>query len=179
MDWKNVGDANPRNGGKFFRDAAIDRNGDFSAECIETINESVIDGDEKRVLIRQGIVFLSRTNFQDALETVGARLEGDEIIRPGHHADEERFSVTSEEGRTELFHAAHAYAGIDDVHLESLVQIGEDDIYDRDRKFTGDITIYPYEASIWPIIEREANGFDYPHGKPPAEPLPAADEPRP
>lgn len=179
MDWKNVGDANPRNGGKFFREAAIDRNGDFSAECIETINETVVGGDEKRVLIRQGVVFLSRDNFQDALETVGARLEGDEIVRPGHNADEERFLILSDEGLTELLQAAHAYAGIDDLHLETLVQIGEDDIYDQDRKFPGDITVYPHESSIWSIIEREANGFDYPHGKPPAEPLPVADEPAP
>ena len=179
MTWKNVGDINPREGGKFVRNPEIGASGNFTAECIETINETTVGGDEKRILIRQGIVFLVEKNFQDALDTVGARLVGDEIVRPGHYGEEERFPISSEEGLIEMFHAAHAYGGIDDLDLQVVVQIGEDEVYDQEKRFGDEVTVYPYESSIWAIIERETNGFDMPHGKPPAEPLPAADEPRP
>lgn len=168
--WVNTGDINPRSGTAFMREPEIDTRG-FRAECIETVSESNVGGDEKRILIRQGDVFLSRQNFESALDTVGARLEGSEIVRPDNYGNDARFEIASEEGLRELFSAAHAYGGIEEDNLSALIQIGEDDPMDQDRRFPGDITVYPEGSSIWSIIENEASGFDYPHGKPPVSPI--------
>lgn len=159
MSWMNVGDVNPQQGTLIYQDPEIS-NGDFTAEAIETVNEQNVGGDESRFLIRRGTVYLAAENFASALETVGARIEGDEIVRPDHHGGEERFQIRSEEGMRELLIAAHAYGGIDDVDVESFVQIGPDTPYDQPRKFTGDLFVYRAGSSPWSVIAQEAEVGD-------------------
>ena len=159
MSWMNVGDVNPQQGTLIYQDPEIS-NGDFTAEAIETVNERNVGGDESRFLIRRGTVYLAEENFASALETVGARIEGDEIVRPDHHGGEERFPIRSEEGMRELLIAAHAYGGIDDVDIESFVQIGPDTPYDQPRKFTGDLFVYRAGSSPWSVIAQEAEVGD-------------------
>lgn len=175
MDWINTGDINPQQGTTFYRDPAFDAQGDFSAEVIEVINETAVGGDEKRLLLRQGMFFLSRENFASALATVGARLDGNEITR-GDIEDGDRFEIRSEEGLRELFVAGHAYGGLQGPDLESLVQIGKDEPYDQDRKFPGERSFFRAGTSIWQILSAEMDAFPLPEGMPRARPY-KVDEP--
>lgn len=172
MTWKNVGDVSPLNGILLYQDPEIS-NGDFTAEAIETLSERNVGGDECRFLVRRGTVHLSAANFPSALDTVGARLEGDTIIRANHHGGEESFPISSEEGLRELLMAAHAFGGIDNVDIESFVQIGEDSPYDSPKKFGEDPTIYSGDANLWAIVAREAEVADLPQaqGAPAADPV--------
>ena len=63
--------------------------------------------------------------------------------------------------------------GIDNVDIETLVQIGEDSPYDAPKKFGGDPTIYPGDANLWAVVAREAEVPDLPQaqGAPAADPL--------
>ncbi|WP_027234121.1 hypothetical protein [Leisingera caerulea] len=167
MQWVHTGDIKPENGAAYVRNPEIDEGGDFSAEIIECIPETNVGGDEKRHLLRQGTVFLPRKSFKDALATVGARIDGDYIVRPGHHGPDERFAADSAEGLLELFHAAHAYGSVE-AEIEAVVQIGADQDYDQDRKFTGERCIFYHGSALESIIEQVMDGFDYPHGKPKA-----------
>lgn len=151
MPWQNVGDINP-SGALLFQDANIDASGDFCADAVQSICETAIGGDEKRFILRRGDVFLSAKNFSSALDTVGARLEGSQIIRPGHHGDDESFDISSTEGLRELFHAAHAFKGIEGPEYESFVQIGPDTEYDQPKKFGEDPIIYVEGTNLWAII---------------------------
>ena len=155
MRWTNVGDINPTSGALLFQDAEIEASGDFSAEAIESICETAVGGDEGRFLLRRGTVYLAARNFASALETVGAKLEDGQIIRPDHHGGETRFDMTSPEGLRELFQAAHAYGGIDVVDIEVFVQIGRDEPYDAPHKFGTDPVIFRKGTSLWAIMERE------------------------
>jgi hypothetical protein len=159
MSWTNVGDVNPQQGALIYQDPEIS-NGDFTAEAIETVNEQAVGGDESRFLIRRGTVYLAEENFASALATVGARLEDEEIVRPDHNGGEERFPIGSEEGMRELLIAAHAFGGIDNVDIESLVQIDPYTPYDQPRKFTGDLCVYRAGSSPWSIIAQEAEVRD-------------------
>jgi len=164
MTWRNVGDVSPLNGALLYQDPEIS-NGDFTAEAIETVSERNVGGDECRFLVRVGTVHLSAANFPSALATVGAKLEGDTIIRTDHHGGEERFPITSEEGLRELLIAAHAFGGIDNVDIETFVQIGEDSVYDQPKRFAGDPTIYPGDANLWSVVAREAEVPDIPQAQ--------------
>jgi len=157
MRWTNVGDINPTSGALLFQEAAIDASGDFSAEAAESICETSVGGDESRHLLRQGTVFLAARNFASALETVGARLDAaaGKIIRADHHGGEVTVDLTSEDGLRELFQAAHAYGGIDNVNIEVYVQIGRDEAYDAPRKFGDDPIQYRRGTSLWTIMEQE------------------------
>jgi hypothetical protein len=168
MDWIDAGDVNPKSGALLFRDAKIDASGNFQAEAIESICETNVGGDECRFLLRRGTVFLSAENLVSALDTVGASIFATTITRPGHHGDDESFDVASREGLREIFHAAHAYGGIDDVDIQALVQLGPDMASDLDRKFDGEITLYGAEASLWAIMaeELELGDFEKSAGKP-------------
>ena len=172
MTWKNVGDVSPLNGILLYRAPEIS-DGDFTAEAIETISETNMGGDECRFLVRAGTVHLSAANFSSALATVGAKLEGDMIIRAGHHDGEERLPISSEEGLRELLIAAHGLGGIDNVDIETLVQIGEDSAYDLPKKFGEDPTIYSGDANLWAVVAREAEVPDLPQaqGAPAADPV--------
>jgi len=172
MTWRNVGDVNPLNGALLYQDPEIS-NGDFTAEAIETVSERNVGGDECRFLVRVGTVHLSAGNFASALGTVGARLEGDVIVRADHHGGEERFPVTSEEGLRELLIAAHAFGGIDNVDIETFVQIGEDSPYDLPKKFGENPTVYPGDANLWAVVAREAEVPDLPQaqGAPAVDPI--------
>lgn len=172
MTWKNVGDVSPLNGALLYQDPEIS-NGDFTAEAIETISERNVGGDESRMLIRYGTVFLSAENFASALATVGASLEGDVIVRADHHGGEERFPISSEEGLREMLLATHAFGGIDNVDIETFVQIGEDSPYDLPKKFGEDPTVYPGDANLWAVVAREAEVPDLPQaqGAPAVDPI--------
>lgn len=164
MDWKNYGDMDPRQGAFLVRNPSLDRNGDFTAECIETVCENNVGGDESRFMIRQGNIFLSAKNFASALDVIGSKLEDGVIVTPGHYGEDLFEKVNSEQGLAFLAGAAHAYAGIDDVEISALVQIGKDEVYDMDRKFEGDLNIYSKNSSLWAIMERELDGFTRPEG---------------
>jgi hypothetical protein len=168
MDWTDVGDANPKGGVLLFRNAQIDASGDFEAEAVEAICETNVGGDECRFLLRRGTVFLSSVNLVSALKTVGASIFATTIARQGAHGDGASFEVTSEEGLRVLFHAAHAYGGIDSVEIEALVQLGPDMASDLERKFEGDITLYNAGTSLWAILaeELELGDFEKSAGKP-------------
>jgi hypothetical protein len=163
MNWINTGDIDPQQGTAFYRAAHIDETGDFNAEAIEVISERNVGGDEKRFLLRMGDFFLSGKNFNSALQTVGARLDGAQIVR-GDGQGDDRFAVTSDEGLRELFIAGHAYGGLQGPEWEILAQIGKDDEYDQDRKFPGERHIYRAGTSIWAVIAHELPGFDLPEG---------------
>lgn len=155
MHWTNVGDINPTSGALLFKDAKIEASGDFTAEAIESICESAVGGDEGRFLLRSGTVYLAARNFASALDTVGAKLEQGQIIRPDHHGGEMRFDLTSPDGLREMFQAAHAFGGIDVVDIEVFVQIGRDQPYDAPHKFGTDPVIFRSGTSLWTIMERE------------------------
>lgn len=169
MDWINTGDINPQQGTAFYRAAQIDESGDFNAEAIEVISERDVGGDEKRFLLRMGDFFLARKNFESALQTVGARLEGTQIVRDGA-GEGERFAMTSEEGLRELFIAGHAYSGLQDPEWDLLIQIGKDEDYDQDRKFPGERHMYRHGTSVWAVIANELPGFELPEGVTAARP---------
>lgn len=158
--WQNMGDISPRAGTSLMRNPEIDVNGDFTSEIVETVPESNIGGDESRFLIRQGTLFLAAKNFASALDTVGAAIDGMSITRPDHHGGSERFDLTSDEGLKELFMAAKAYGGIE-PDIETFVKIGVETAYDQEQKFEGDVTVYPSNRSLWSIMRRELDGFDY------------------
>ncbi len=159
MGWKNIGDISAKSGTLLVRDAELD-DGGFRVDAIETICETTVGGDDSTFLIRQGEVFLKARDFASALDTVGAKLDGDMISRPDHHGGIETFAVDSDEGLLELCHAAHAYGGIDDAGT-SLARIGFPTPYDQDPKFDGEITFYPEGTSLWAIMRLEMDGFDY------------------
>jgi hypothetical protein len=158
--WQNMGDISPRAGTSLMRNPEIDVNGDFTSEIVETISESTVGGDESRILIRQGEIFLAAKNFASALETVDAKIEGTLITRPNHNGGTDTFEVTSDEGMTELFMAAKAFGSMD-PDIESLVKIGVETSYDQEQKFDGEVTVYPSNRSLWAIMRGELDGFDY------------------
>jgi len=160
MAWKNIGDMSPKAGALVVRDAALD-DGDFRAEAVETISESNVGGDESVILLRQGEIFLQARDFASALETVGATIKDGVISRPDHHGDLTHFAVDSDEGLRELTHAAHAYSGLADPEITSLVRIGFPTPYDQDPKFDGEMTFYPEDTNLWAIMRLELDGFDY------------------
>ncbi|MBW3243682.1 hypothetical protein KUV57_13500 [Epibacterium sp. DP7N7-1] len=169
MDWINTGDINPLQGTAFYRKAQIDENGDFNAEAIEVISEQNVGGDEKRFLLRMGDFFLAKENFASALDTVGARLDGMQIIRDTADGNE-RILMTSEEGMRELFIAGYAYSGLQSPEWDLLIQIGKDEEYDQDRKFTGERHMYRAGTSVWAVIANELPGFELPEGVTSARP---------
>jgi len=173
MIWKNIGDVNPKNGALLYRDPEISPCGDFTAEAIETINETVMGGDECRILMRRGTVFLSAGNLSAAVEAAGVRLDGTDLVRPGPDGDERRMPLSSQEGMGELFRAAHGFGGIDHVDIRAFVQIGEDSPYDLPRKLDFEPTIYPGDANLWSVLAREMEVCDLTEaeGAPQAEPV--------
>jgi hypothetical protein len=86
---------------------------------------------------------------------------------------EERFPISSEGGLQELLVAAHAFGGIDNVDIETFVQIGEDSPYDLPKKFGDDPTVYPGDVNLWAVVAREAEVPDLPQaqGTPEANPI--------
>lgn len=165
-DWKNIGDIRPESGTLLIRGGEIDRNGDFSIEMVEVIPETAVGGDDSRFLLRSGTGFLAAKNFAGALETIGASIDPGSlaITRPGHHGD----TIVEQAGTGDwirtMAHAAHAYGGIDDVDISTLVQIGRDQPCSQDRKFTGDIDIFASNSNLWAIMRKELDGFDYDDG---------------
>jgi hypothetical protein len=173
MSWKNIGDISPKNGALLYRDPEITPSGDFTAEAIETISETVMGGDECRILMRRGTVFLSAANLSSAFESAGARLDGTDLVRPGPDGDVLRMPLSSQEGMGELFRAAHGFGGIDVLDIEAFVQIGEDSPYDLPRKLDLELTIYPGDANLWSVLAREMEVCDLTEaeGAPQAEPV--------
>ncbi|MCW3784294.1 hypothetical protein [Defluviimonas salinarum] len=172
MGWINLGDIDPKCGTVLMRAESAEFDGDFRADAAESVPETCVGGDDAVFLLRSGTVFLSGKNIPSALATVGARLEGDTIVRPGHHGDEERFPMTSAEGLREIFRAAHAFGGIDGIDISSLVRIGLPGRMDREPRFDGEITFYPEKTSLWAIMRRELDGFDLAPEKAPVEATP-------
>jgi len=174
MSWKNLGDINPASGTFLIRNPTINSRGDFEAEAVDVTPESNVGGDDRRFLIRQGNLYLSRDNFSSAVEVLGQRISADGKVILTNDGEIE---LDSDDGLVELAHATMGYGGIDDVDISTLVQIGVDTPYSQDRKFTGDLVIYRSNASLWSVMERELDGFDYPHGKPKASPIRVVEEP--
>lgn len=160
MAWINIGDMSPKSGALVVRDAELD-DGDFRVEAVETTSETSVGGDESVILLRQGEIFLQARDFASALEAVGATLKDGVISRPDHHGDLAHFGIDSDEGLRELTHAAHAYSGIAEADITSLVRIGFPTPYDQDPRFDGEMTFYPEGTSLWSIMRLELDGFDY------------------
>lgn len=160
MTWINIGDINPKSGTTMVRDLELDDSGDFSATAIEVTPESHVGGCEDVFLIRSGELFVSQKNLNSALKAVGARLEGEMILRPGQNGLDERFHLRSEEGLLELAQAANAYSGVED-HDAPLVRLEVPSRYDPDPRFDGDLYLFSRETSLWAVIRNICDGFDY------------------
>lgn len=175
MPWQNVGDINA-SGALLFIDAEVNAAGDFSAEAVQSICETAIGGDEKRFILQRGEVYLAAKNFASALDVVGARLEDGQIVRPDHQGNDERFDIASPEGLRELFHAAHAYKGIEGPEYDSFVQIGPDTEYDQPKRLNDNPVIYAEGTCLWAIIadRMEIPDLEFAQGKT-AVPLPYDD----
>jgi len=159
MAWINIGDINPKAGTTFVSDMQLEDGEDFRAQGIEVTPESHVGGSDSVFLIRSGELFVAGKNIPAALEVVGARLEGRNIVRPDHHGGEERIRMDSPEGLLELAQAANGYTCFDD-HDAPLVRIGMPSRYDPEPRFDGEMTLFTEDTSIWAILREMCDGFD-------------------
>lgn len=164
LEWENCGDKSPRQGTVLFNFGAaeFDTRG-FTVPAIAVTPETDIGGSDKVFELRQGESFLGADNYASALELFGATLadgpNGPRIIMPGHDGDDLDFAMDSEPGMRILAGAAHAYSGIEDVHVKQLVSIGLPDITDQPRKFPDTPVYYRSGSSLWAIMSLELSGF--------------------
>jgi hypothetical protein len=164
--WKNIGDINPKSGTLLIRGGELDHNGDFSIEMVDVTPESDIGGDDSRFMLRSGTGFLVARDFQSALEMIDAAIDPEslQISMPGHHGDTIVNEAGSEDWITTMALATHAFGGIDNIDIQTLVQIGKDEAYSRDRKFKGDIYVYYTGSNLWAIMRDTLDGFDFDDG---------------
>jgi hypothetical protein len=158
-EWRNFGDVDPKQGTFMVRNARIE-DGNFMADSIVVIPESDVGGSDRVFDIGAGDLFLGCEKFASALATVGARLDGSVIIRPGLEGREDRIEPGTREYLDELAYAANAYCG-PEYDYSTLVGIGIPTPYDQSSKFDGEVELFAEGTSLWSIIKTVTDGFDY------------------
>ena len=158
--WTNIGDVSPMQGAFLIRNAEIDPAGDFLCEAVETISETDIGGDEKRIGVTQGMLFCSKACLEKALETMGGSIHDGYVLLD----DGTKHALGSEAGMITLAHAARGFNGVEpDIRL--ALQFGKDEPYDQPLKFTEEWTdeliVLPSNAKPWNALRRYLDGFDY------------------
>lgn len=173
--WANYGDVNPEHGALLFRNMCFDSRGCFEAECIDTVSESEMGGDECRHRIRQGALFLAPEHFAEALKSIGGQVVAGAIQMPETYAKTGPITLSSDEGLTLLALASHSYNGMAYVDIESWVQIGKETAYDADHVYKGELNIYRKGTSLWSAMVAELDGFSWPGASDKARPYKVID----
>lgn len=158
--WKNVGDINPENGARLIKDMYISTTGDFTCEAVDVNCESNIGGSDNVFLLSHGSLFLSKKNMASALDTIGAKLDGDMIVIQDHYGNDESHKMDSEQGLMILADAAYAYSGIEDPD-EVVVSIGMPEDMAPRNSWNGELVLFPDKTNLWAVMRKVLDGFDY------------------
>lgn len=164
MGWINLGDVSPRQGTLLMREgsAEIASNGDFSAEVVEVIPETHNGGRDRVFRLCQGDVFLSAEWMLAALESVGARLEGDALVVPGPEGQDVTVAAGTPGAEAIMVMAGYGFAGIDGEDVSCVVSIGLPGHMDPDPVFGSPERYYPERTSLWAVMRDVFDGFDHP-----------------
>lgn len=155
-EWKSYGDINPEYGTWLMRNARLEGD-EFHADVIQIIPETDVGGSDRVFDISAGLLFLARKDWPAALRTVGAKIEGDHLIRDDGKT---RIDVKNEDFLIELFFAARAHFGAE-VEYSTIVGRGVPMPYDQEGKFEGEVVLFPDGTSLWSIVKSVTDGFDY------------------
>lgn len=163
--WINLGDIDPENG-TFLVDRDTLRldigRQSLSARCVAVVPERSFGGASQVFMLQQGVLTLHERDFASALETVGARIEGDDIVAPGHGGEDVRTPIDSAEGRQELIHAAHAYGGMPADSEDIVVATDLPCPEEAARDIFGEPDLWYFNPpSLWAVMRDAFGDFDH------------------
>lgn len=155
-EWINIGDMDPKQGTSLVRDMTYDGHA-FSADLVQVIPETQVGGSDRIFDINQGNFHLWERDFSSALATIGRKLnEAGDII----DNDENTLAKGSQKWLLELAYATQAFCG-GEFETSTLVGISIPTRVDGEEKFEGEVTLFPAGTSLWAIMRRTCDGFDF------------------